>query len=55
MEIKECPFCGGKGETEGGGDFDMYYVRCIDCGAEGAYVRTNKEDAIALWNKRVSV
>jgi len=52
-EIKPCPFCGGKGETEDESDWGTFWVKCQSCGAEGEYVYTSNEDAIDKWNQRV--
>ena len=51
-EIKPCPFCGGEGELiiESGWSI---WVSCKSCGAEGAWVDTNEDDAIDKWNMRV--
>lgn len=53
-EIKNCPFCGGEGELQDAGDWGAFWIQCQSCGAEGAYVDTNKDDAIDKWNNRVN-
>jgi hypothetical protein len=55
MEIKPCPFCGGRAEVQAGG-FGERYVKCMNenCGAGldgGIWFRTDSE-AIEKWNKR---
>lgn len=48
IELKPCPFCGGKGEIQG-----LYgaFVSCIDCYIEGPY-KAFEEEAIEAWNTR---
>lgn len=53
MELKKCPFCGGKAEISyrmgwGGA---IYTVYCSDCGAMIPYQDT-RETAAAMWNHR---
>ena len=53
MELKPCPFCGGKAETDFAYyDYNFNGVHCTVC---GAYVcdMDNAEKAVALWNSRV--
>lgn len=55
-EIKPCPFCGGEGEIVSEGKWSVW-VDCQSCGAEGAWVDGNNENAednaINKWNMRV--
>lgn len=59
--IKECPFCGGKGEKVGTqkNGTNYIYVFCTKCGASGPIWTTinprvsDKENpAIKAWNMR---
>lgn len=56
-EIKNCPFCGGKGELRDEGDWGTMWIVCESCGAEGGYVDkydgATEDDAINKWNNRV--
>lgn len=77
VDIKECPFCGGYAliERKTGGYAseslgkkgyrckDIFYVKCVDCGATGKKVEsdydmtddlTNEEleKALKAWNNR---
>jgi len=57
-EIKNCPFCGGKGNLQDSGEvWGTVWVSCEQCGAEGAYVEifngVTEDDAIDKWNMRV--
>lgn len=49
-KIKSCPFCGGEVEKDWGIP-SLYWVRCIECGAEGGQYPSLKE-AIEAWNTR---
>ena len=55
-EIKSCPFCGGEGEIQEERGWSIW-VKCQECGAEGAFVDNDYEcaenDAIDKWNRRV--
>jgi Lar family restriction alleviation protein len=57
-KLKPCPFCGNKSQYLLAIPFDSRYgnkakyVCCIECHAQGALAKTEKE-AIAAWNKRV--
>jgi len=55
--LKECPFCGSsdigflRGQQVGcDRDNGMRFVCCRGCGSRTTYLQ--KDDAIALWNKR---
>lgn len=58
MELKPCPFCGGKAFVHHviGGYRDLYRVHCgnEDCPTETATKwQWKKEQAIEAWNRRV--
>ena len=68
MELKPCPFCGGKATGEYRTKYDppchykVYWVGCKKCNVgfhrtvDGYYVATTKEvDYINAWNRRVEV
>jgi Lar family restriction alleviation protein len=51
MELKECPFCGGKAEIQE----DVYGnadIVCKKCGI-ATTLSNDKNDAIERWNRRV--
>lgn len=56
-EIKQCPFCGGKGILNDEGKWGSIWVSCQSCEAEGSWVDRNngdtEDDAIDKWNTRV--
>lgn len=56
-QLKTCPFCGGKAETEAVWDNETekewYYVHCKSCYAATDWYDT-EQYAIDLWNKRWS-
>lgn len=51
IDLKPCPFCGGKDLHIHGWSF---YVQCMQCGAEGGWndEHDGEEVAIASWNTR---
>jgi len=49
IELKPCPFCGGKAEIMG---VTYVYIECPDCGVKTRGYR-DEEDAIETWNRRV--
>lgn len=54
MNLKPCPFCGGKAHPAGALDWDdlgREYVLCDRCDASGPH-RDTKETATRAWNKR---
>lgn len=51
IELKHCPFCGGKEIIIGMDDEYGYYTASCFCDAKGPY-RDTKEDAIKAWNTR---
>lgn len=54
VELKSCPFCGGKAElikTSGYSGNHYYYVRCFGCGIQTMQY-SNKDVAADIWNKR---
>jgi Lar family restriction alleviation protein len=54
-KLKLCPFCGGEGvldsKPHGGGGEHAHFVRCISCGCEGPWMKT-EGNAIRFWNMR---
>lgn len=55
MDLKKCPFCGGKAKFFALGN--EYEVYCTDCHAStGWYSQTGegRELAAAAWNRRAS-
>jgi Lar family restriction alleviation protein len=49
IELKPCPFCGGKAEMKG---VVVAYVKCSNCKAEtGCYEK--EDEAAGAWNRRV--
>lgn len=57
QNLRECPFCGGKGAIEHivstEHSPDHYHVICVDCGASTDYQST-EQYAISEWNRRAS-
>ncbi len=58
MELKPCPFCGGKAEecTESGGLFNpmcYWFIRCKMCGSAGK-VTIHPKTAAEAWNHRAA-
>lgn len=60
MELKPCPFCGGKAKMEKiihddlpTNEFDTFWISCEECESESTAC-TNEEDAIEAWNRRVT-
>jgi hypothetical protein len=56
MENRKCPFCDGEGrecstETEDNPLEHQYWVRCISCGAEGGWAKT-QFGGWMNWNMR---
>ena len=60
IELKRCPFCGGKAEIEHGFCGDMTsYVHCTECHASVKPVRfageyAADEKVAEQWNRRAS-
>lgn len=57
MELKHCPFCGGKAKLEDYGlNGNFVVVHCLYCGAMTRLFAKDirlGETAIEAWNKRV--
>ena len=51
LELKPCPFCGGKAEVIGSGKYSDYLAKCSSCGATSEY-KSTPEEAAEAWNKR---
>lgn len=50
--IKPCPFCGGGVKLKH--NYSRHWLECVDCHIETqTYPSKSKEEAIAIWNKRV--
>lgn len=58
VELKPCPFCGGKAEilwdaeAEAWGERGFYKVRCSDCITVHYNFFFTIEDAAETWNRR---
>lgn len=55
MELKKCPFCGGKINKSclaQGSVGKVYYVICKSCKAEGPVSMYGDDAAIKAWNTR---
>lgn len=53
-ELKPCPFCGGKAELVGTGNFCgncAYSVSCTSCNCNTDWL-ANKKEVVEAWNKR---
>ena len=48
IELKPCPFCGGKAEMMG---ITFVYVKCLKCGVETMGFR-EEDEAAGAWNRR---
>lgn len=59
IEIKPCPFCGGKGElimeTSPHVSRPRYFVACSVCGCEMPRISRKTMKAIEVWNRRSNV
>lgn len=49
IDLKPCPFCGGKAHQRCGGPGN-HYVKCFDCGVSTD--DGSQERAVAAWNRR---
>ena len=54
VELKPCPFCGGKATMYTFSVVKDYHVSCDGCGAYSDDYRTPKK-AAAAWNRRAEV
>lgn len=56
MELKPCPFCGGKAEIRRDHELErMYVVVCTNCPTDvGRMWFWKKQDAINAWNRRAT-
>lgn len=58
IELKPCPFCGGKNAYIATTCYVEYYVRCPDCGAVAFGKDTDEmqtdEKAAEVWNRRAN-
>ena len=56
VELKPCPFCGGKAEMLDykyeNKDVNEFIVSCSECGASVGEWRKTEEEAIINWNTR---
>lgn len=60
IELKPCPFCGGKATIYGSTTIDKYFAGCTRCTAAiGIYIDNkwhptfyDREDAADAWNNR---
>ena len=57
IELKPCPFCGGKGDCNNTGQMDtngkgVWWVECLSCGANIEGKENTQEAAIEAWNRR---
>lgn len=52
IDLKPCPFCGGKAEFANGGYWgrELFKVKCVMVPETGAYFI--KQQAAAAWNTR---
>lgn len=51
IELKSCPFCGGKAHIDSWVTVNKWYVYCEKCGTIG-HDATERKDAIDAWNRR---
>lgn len=52
MELKSCPFCGGKATVLAVPQQRRCFVTCSECGVETPRTFRTVEAAVNLWNKR---
>jgi Lar family restriction alleviation protein len=50
-ELKPCPFCGGKAQTQNENNYKVWYVICIRCESCTKF-HSSEEKAINTWNTR---
>ena len=61
IELKPCPFCGGKATISSSTNDDYFFTRCTRCTASIGVILYNgwrptfisREDAADAWNNRV--
>lgn len=53
MNLKPCPFCGGKAHLHFNDIGKYYVVYCMGCGSEFRQYYGVLDEAAEAWNKRV--
>lgn len=53
MELKPCPFCGGKVEVRWNFREEVYEVRCAKCDGTYTHWFGCEDEEIEAWNRRV--
>lgn len=56
IDVKDCPFCGGKSsylENSNASGGSRGIIKCFDCDSGTPYV-LNKAEAIEKWNSRIN-
>lgn len=48
---EECPMCGGAGELVNLAGSDIFYARCVECGAH-TYAVHKPQNAVYEWDMR---
>ena len=57
VELKACPFCGGKAQIMHTKNFDAtrWFVTCLVCGVETPRIARNAAEAYRAWDRRTAV